>query len=96
MTMGKRILIIIILFGILGFNHVAVSAESLNKIEVSEAKINNTYQIQASINLSQFSEREIVANESAYQILTIPGYGYTSEIGKPMLPARFFHVDMVS
>jgi len=85
--MNKRIWVIIILFGILRFNHPAVFAESLKKIEVSGATINDVYKIQANINLNQFSEKEVFVNGSSYRALTIPEYGYTSPIGKPQLPA---------
>jgi parallel beta-helix repeat protein len=39
------------------------------------------------INLSDFSTEEILVDKDAYHLLTLPGYGYTNEIGKPKLPA---------
>ena len=88
--MNKKFLTTIVLFGVLNFSHAVVFAESLNRIEISDAITNNVYKIQVDVNLNQFSEKEILVNETSYQILTVPEYGYTSEIGKPELPAIRF------
>jgi len=85
--MNKRTLATIFLFGILNLSDASVFAGSLNQIDVSEIMADSIYKVQTNIRLKQFSEKEILVNETPYQILTIPEYGYTSEVGKPKLPA---------
>ena len=39
-----------------------------------------------SINMHGMQEDEIEVNDQIFQILTIPGYDYTSEVGRPQMP----------
>jgi len=54
--MAKRILIIILLFGILEVNHTRVFAKPANTFEVCEGTTNNGYAIQVDVNVKQFSK----------------------------------------
>lgn len=39
-----------------------------------------------SINIYDMQENEMKINDQVFQVLTIPGYGHTSAVGKPQLP----------
>ncbi len=65
--MKKEILVIILLFGMLSLNCTIASTKQvnqINKIEISDITLDNIYKIQSKIELNQFSEKEILVDNT--------------------------------
>jgi len=85
--MKKGLPTITLLLAMLSFGVVLGQTNQPITVRVSDRLIGNVYTIQLHISVSEFSTEEISVNESVYQILTVPGYAHTLDIGKPQLPA---------
>jgi hypothetical protein len=80
----KTLLFMVLIFG---FELAGKAVDSTNRIDVFDETVNGKYKIRLVISLNRFSGTQVHINNSNFDLLTMPGYGYTCDIGKPQLPS---------